>query len=70
MKKDNTDKKSSWGAAGVSVLKEFFLNFSGPGHLYYEENLSDEGIRKKEFIWGPILLMFAGLSVLFRYHVQ
>lgn len=59
MKKDNTDKKSSWGAAGVSVLKEFFLNFSGPGHLYYEENLSDEGIRKKEFIWGPILLMFA-----------
>ena len=48
MKKDNTDKKSSWGAAGVSVLKEFFLNFSGPGHLYYEENLSDEGIRKKE----------------------
>ena len=59
MKKDNTSKKSSWGAAGVSVLKEFFLNFPGPGHLDYEETLNEEGKRKKELIWGSIMLIFA-----------
>lgn len=40
-------KKSSWGAAMVSFFKEYLFNFSGPGHLYYDENLTNEGKRKK-----------------------
>lgn len=52
--------KSSWGAAVVSFLKEFFLNFGdGLFHLSYEEDLSDEGIRKKDLIWGPLFLITA-----------
>ena len=44
-------KKSSWGAVLVSFLKEFLLNsFEAPGHLYYDENLTNEGKRKKN---GP-----------------
>lgn len=36
-------KKSSWGAVLVSFLKEFLLNsFEAPGHLYYDENLTNE----------------------------
>ena len=42
-------KKSSWGAVLVSFLKEFLLNsFEAPGHLYYDENLTNEGKRKKK----------------------
>ena len=45
-------KKSSWGAVLVSFLKEFLLNsFEAPGHLYYDENLTNEGKRKKNYIW-------------------
>ena len=44
-------KKSSWGAVLVSFLKEFLLNsFEAPGHLYYDENLTNEGKRKKNYI--------------------
>ena len=38
-------KKSSWGAVLVSFLKEFLLNsFEAPGHLYYDENLTNDHI--------------------------
>ena len=44
-------KKSSWGAVLVSFLKEFLLNsFEAPGHLYYDENLTNEG-KKKENLY-------------------
>ena len=48
---------SSWGAAVVSFLKEYFLN---PGestlHYDYDDELSQEGKRKKNLIWGPLIL--------------
>lgn len=51
-------KKSSWGAVLVSFLKEFLLNsFEAPGHLYYDENLTNEGKRKKNYIWRVLLLV-------------
>ena len=50
-------KKSSWGAVLVSFLKEFLLNsFEAPGHLYYDENLTNEGKRKKNYIWSSFRL--------------
>ena len=53
-------KKSSWGAVLVSFLKEFLLNsFEAPGHLYYDENLTNEGKRKKNYIWRVLLLVTA-----------
>ncbi len=52
-------KKSSWGAAMVSFFKEYLFNFSGPGHLYYDENLTNEGKRKKNYIWRVLLLVTA-----------
>ena len=53
-------KKSSWGAVLVSFLKEFLLNsFETPGHLYYDENLTNEGKRKKNYIWRVLLLVTA-----------
>lgn len=58
-------KKSSWGSALVSFFKEYLLNFSGPGHLYYDENLTNEGKRKKSYIWRVLLLVTAvGVSLL------
>lgn len=52
-------KKSSWGAAMVSFFKEYLFNFSGPGYLYYDENLTNEGKRKKNYIWRVLLLVTA-----------
>lgn len=59
-------KKSSWGAVLVSFLKEFLLNsFEAPGHLYYDENLTNEGKRKKNYIWRVLLLVTAvGVALL------
>lgn len=59
-------KKSSWGAVLVSFLKEFLLNsFESPGHLYYDENLTNEGKRKKNYIWRVLLLVTAvGVALL------
>ncbi len=57
-------KKSSWGAVLVSFLKEFFLNFAGPGHLYYDENLTDAGKKRKKLLWGTIMLVIALVSAL------
>ena len=58
-------KKSSWGAAMVSFFKEYLFNFSGPGHLYYDENLTNEGKRKKNYIWRVLLLVTAvGVALL------
>lgn len=52
--------QSSWGAAVKSFLKEFFLNHGVNGyHDSYEEDLSNEGIRKKDLIWGPLFLVAA-----------
>jgi hypothetical protein len=49
--KKEEQKKSSWGAVLVSFLKEFLLNsFEAPNHLYYDENLTNEGKRKKNYI--------------------
>lgn len=49
--------RSSWWAAVESFLKEYFLN---PGkstlHYDYEDDLSQEGKRKKNLIWGPLFL--------------
>ena len=43
-------KKSSCGAVLVSFLKEFLLNsFEAQGHFYYDENLTNEGKRKKNY---------------------
>ena len=42
-------KKSSWGAVLVSFLKEFLLNsFEAPGHLYYDENLTNRRKKKEK----------------------
>ena len=58
-------KKSSWGAAMVSFFKEYLFNFSGPGHLYYDENLTNEGKRKKNYIWRVLsLVTAAGIALL------
>ena len=59
-------KKSFWGAVLVSFLKEFLLNsFEAPGHLYYDENLTNEGKRKKNYIWRVLLLVTAvGVALL------
>ena len=59
-------KKSFWGAVLVSFLKEFLLNsFEAPGHLYYDENLTNEGKRKKNYIWRVRLLVTAvGVALL------
>ena len=35
----------------VSFFKEYLFNFSGPGHLYYDENLTNEG-KKRKIIFG------------------
>lgn len=44
----------------LPFLKEFFLNFGdGWHHLSYDEELSEEGIRKKDLIWAPIFLITA-----------
>ena len=32
----------------VSFFKEYLFNFSGPGHLYYDENLTNEGKKKEK----------------------
>lgn len=49
-------KKSSWGAVPVSFLKEFLLNsFEAPGHLYYDENLTNEGKRKIKILETRLL---------------
>ena len=60
-------KKSSWGAAMVSFFKEYLFNFSGPGHLYYDENLTNEGKRKKKYIWRVLLLFIAAVSALLPF---
>ena len=60
-------KKSSWGAALVSFFKEYLLNFSGPGHLAYDENLTHEGKRKKKYIWRVLLLFIAAVSALLPF---
>ncbi len=62
-KVDQDPGRSSWGAAIVSFLKEFFLN-SGDTilHYDYEDELSREGKRKKNLIWGPLLLS-GGISI-------
>lgn len=60
-------KKSSWRAAMVSFLKEYLLNFSGPGHLYYDENLTHEGKRKKKYIWRVLLLLIAVVVALLPF---
>ena len=60
-------KKSSWGAALVSFFKEYLLNFSGPWHLSYDENLTHEGKRKKKYIWRVLLLFIAAVSALLPF---
>ena len=60
-------KKSSWGAALVSFFKEYLLNFSGPGHLEYDENLTNEGKRKKKYIWKVLLLVTVVVSALLPF---
>ena len=55
-------KKSSWGAAMVSFFKEYLFNFSGPGHLYYDENLTNEGKRKKNYIWNKEHFAAVGIA--------
>lgn len=60
-------KKSSWGAALVSFFKEYLLNFSGPGYLAYDENLTHEGKRKKKYIWRVLLLFIAAVSALLPF---
>ena len=61
-------KKSFWGAVLVSFLKEFLLNsFEAPGHLYYDENLTNEGKRKKKYIWRVLLLFIAAVSALLPF---
>lgn len=62
-------KKSSWGAVLVSFLKELFLNFQGPGHLYYEENLTHEGKRRKNAIWRTVMLVQAVASALLPFAI-
>lgn len=59
-------KKSSWDAVLLSFVKEFLLNsFESPGHLYYDENLTNEGKRKKNYIWRVLLLVTAaGVAIL------
>lgn len=49
-------QKSSWGAAIASFLQEYILNDGAGGFYYdYEDELSEEGKRKKDLIWGPLL---------------
>lgn len=48
----------------VSFLKELFLNFSGPGHLYYDENLTDAGKKRKKLLWGSIMLIMMLVTAL------
>lgn len=66
-------KKSTWGAAVVSFLKEFFLNSSDPGvHLEYDENLAEEGKRKKKRIWAVIFVLqglFFASTIIWRWDV-
>lgn len=62
-------KKSSWGAVLVSFFKELFLNFQGPGHLYYEENLTHEGKRRKNAIWRTVMLVQAVASALLPFAI-
>lgn len=50
-------KRSSWWAAILSFLQEFFLNGEAGGFYYdYEDELSAEGKRKKDLIKGPLYL--------------
>ncbi len=58
---------SSWGAAVLSFFKEFFCNFSGPGHLYYDENLTDAGKQKKSLLWGVVMLLLAAAIALLPF---
>ena len=47
------------------VFKEYLFNFSGSGHLYYDENLTNAGKRKKNYIWRVLLLVTAvGVALL------
>lgn len=62
-------KKSSWEAVLVSFFKELFLNFQGPGHLYYEENLTHEGKRRKNAIWRTVMLVQAVASALLPFAI-
>lgn len=62
-------KKSSWGAVLVSFFKELFLNFQGPGHLYYEENLTHEGKRRKNTIWKTVMLVQAVAAALLPFTI-
>lgn len=62
-------KKSSWGAVLVSFFKELFLNFQGPGHLYYEENLTHEGKRRKNAIWRTVMLVQAVAAALLPFAI-
>lgn len=62
-------KKSSWGAVRVSFFKELFLNFQGPGHLYYEENLTHEGKRRKNAIWRNVMLVQAVAAALLPFAI-
>ena len=66
-------KKSTWGAAVVSFLKEFFLNSGDIGvHWEYEENLADEGSRKKKLIWAVIFVLqgiFFASTIIWRWDV-
>ena len=62
-------KKSSWGAVLVSFFKELFLNFQGPGHLYYEENLTHEGKRRKNAIWRNVMLVQAVAAALLPFAI-
>lgn len=49
-----------------SCLKEHFLNIGGSGvHDSYEEELSEEGLRKKDLITGPSFVLSAVLLALF-----
>ncbi len=61
--------KSSWGAAVVSFLKEFWLHAWDSWYsLSYEEDLSVEGKRKKDLIWGAIILISAVLTALLPFY--
>ncbi len=54
--------KSSWGAAVQSCVKEHYLNVRGSHFIdCYEDDLSEEGLRKKDLITGPRFILLAVL---------
>lgn len=60
--------KSSWEAAAVSFLKEFWLNHGVGGHHHnFDEELNDEGLWKKKLIWAPHLLIAAVVLAVFPF---